>query len=128
MDQGGADNFLVEQLKPELLEAACANAGQRLNSRRQEGYDHSYFFVSSFIGTHLALACGAAELSTRPRVLTRRWTAEVEQYLAERFDVTVNELDTPLDAAALAAAMQSHDALCPTVTDQHRSAAVLDGA
>ena len=49
-------------------------------------------------------------MSARPRVLlTRRWTAEVEQYLAERFDVTVNESDTPLDAAALAAAMQSHD-------------------
>lgn len=54
VDQGGADNFLVEQLKPELLEAACASVGQRLNLRRQEGYDHSYFFVSSFIGTHLA--------------------------------------------------------------------------
>jgi lactate dehydrogenase-like 2-hydroxyacid dehydrogenase len=58
-------------------------------------------------------------MSTRPRVLlTRRWTAEVEQYLAERFDVTVNESDTPLDAAALTAAMQSQDAICPTVTDR----------
>jgi len=54
VDQGAADNFLVEQLKPELLEAACARAGQRLNLRRREGYDHSYFFVSSFIDTHLA--------------------------------------------------------------------------
>ena len=54
VDQGGADNFLVEQLKPELLEEACARAGQRLSLRRREGYDHSYFFVSSFIGEHLA--------------------------------------------------------------------------
>jgi len=54
VDQGSADNFLVEQLKPELLEAACAAAGQRLRLNRREGYDHSYFFVSSFIGTHLA--------------------------------------------------------------------------
>ncbi|HYP81046.1 MAG TPA: alpha/beta hydrolase-fold protein, partial [Steroidobacteraceae bacterium] len=54
VDQGGADNFLVEQLKPELLEEACARAGQRLNLRRREGYDHSYFFVGSFIGEHLA--------------------------------------------------------------------------
>jgi lactate dehydrogenase-like 2-hydroxyacid dehydrogenase len=58
-------------------------------------------------------------MSARPRVLlTRRWTAEVEQYLAERFDLTLNETDTPMDAAALAAALQSHDAVCPTVTDR----------
>ena len=54
VDQGSADNFLVEQLKPELLEEACRRAGQRLNLRRREGYDHSYFFVGSFIGEHLA--------------------------------------------------------------------------
>jgi S-formylglutathione hydrolase len=54
VDQGGADNFLEPQLKPELLEAACAKAGQPLQLRRQEGYDHSYFFVSTFIESHLA--------------------------------------------------------------------------
>jgi S-formylglutathione hydrolase len=53
VDQGTADNFMNEQLKPELLEAACASAGQSLVLRRREGYDHSYYFVSSFIGTHL---------------------------------------------------------------------------
>jgi lactate dehydrogenase-like 2-hydroxyacid dehydrogenase len=58
-------------------------------------------------------------MSARARILlTRRWTAEVEQYLSERFDVTLNESDTPLDAAALTAAMQSYDAICPTVTDR----------
>jgi len=58
-------------------------------------------------------------MSSRPKVLlTRRWTAEVEQYLAGRFDVTLNESDTPMDATALAAAMRTHDALCPTVTDR----------
>ncbi len=58
-------------------------------------------------------------MSTRPRVLlTRRWTAEVEQYLGERFDVTLNEGDIPMDSAALTAAMQSYDAICPTVTDR----------
>ena len=48
-----ADNFMVEQLKPELLEAACAAAGQKLALRRREGYDHSYYFISTFIAEHL---------------------------------------------------------------------------
>ena len=54
VDQGGADTFLAEQLKPELLEAACAKAGQGLTLRYQAGYDHSYFFIASFIADHLA--------------------------------------------------------------------------
>ena len=53
VDQGLADNFLVAQLKPELLEAACASAGMKLTLRRQEGYDHSYYFIASFIEDHL---------------------------------------------------------------------------
>ncbi|MFM7028718.1 MAG: alpha/beta hydrolase-fold protein [Chakrabartia sp.] len=53
VDQRGADNFLVEQLKLELLEAACAEAGQKLTLRRQPGYDHSYYFISSFMADHL---------------------------------------------------------------------------
>ncbi len=53
VDQGGADNFLVEQLKPELLEAACADAGQPLTLRMQPGYDHSYYFISTFMADHL---------------------------------------------------------------------------
>jgi lactate dehydrogenase-like 2-hydroxyacid dehydrogenase len=58
-------------------------------------------------------------MSARPRILlTRRWTEEVEKYLAERFDVTLNDSDVPMDAAALRSAMRSHDALCPTVTDR----------
>jgi S-formylglutathione hydrolase len=54
VDQGEADNFLVNQLKPELLEAACATVKQKLTLRRQAGYDHSYFFISTFIADHLA--------------------------------------------------------------------------
>lgn len=53
VDQGLADDFLAEQLRPELFEAACATVGQRLVLRRHEGYDHSYFFVSSFIDEHI---------------------------------------------------------------------------
>lgn len=61
----------------------------------------------------------SAETTARPRILlTRRWTEEVEQHLAERFDVTINRGDVPMDAAALQAAMRDHDALCPTVTDR----------
>lgn len=53
VDQGEADNFLVDQLKPELLEAACKTAGQKLTLRRQPGYDHSYYFISTFMADHL---------------------------------------------------------------------------
>jgi S-formylglutathione hydrolase len=54
VDQGGADSFLEGQLKPQLLEEACAKAGQKLQLRIQPGYDHSYFFVSTFMESHLA--------------------------------------------------------------------------
>jgi S-formylglutathione hydrolase len=53
VDQGEADNFLADQLRPELLEAACAEAGIPLTLRLQPGYDHSYYFISTFIGDHL---------------------------------------------------------------------------
>jgi len=53
VDQGEADNFLEGQLKPELLEAACAKAGIALELRRQSGYDHSYNFISTFMEDHL---------------------------------------------------------------------------
>jgi S-formylglutathione hydrolase len=53
VDQGTADGFLESQLKPQLLEAACAKAGIPLTLRRQEGYDHSYLFIASFVEDHL---------------------------------------------------------------------------
>ena len=53
IDQGGADNFLIEQLKPELLETACGAAGIPLTLRIQAGYDHSYYFISTFMADHL---------------------------------------------------------------------------
>jgi S-formylglutathione hydrolase len=54
VDQGAADQFLEGQLKPELLEAAAVKAKQKLTLRRQDGYDHSYFFMASFIADHIA--------------------------------------------------------------------------
>ena len=54
IDQGGEDAFLNEQLRPELLEAACAAAQHPLELRLQPGYDHSYYFIASFIGEHIA--------------------------------------------------------------------------
>ena len=54
IDQGAADAFLAEQLKPELLSAAAKQAGQTLTLRMQPGYDHSYFFMASFIDDHVA--------------------------------------------------------------------------
>jgi S-formylglutathione hydrolase len=53
IDQGEADAYLAEQLQPELFEQACAAAGQPLLLRRHPGYDHSYYFVTSFIDDHL---------------------------------------------------------------------------
>ena len=54
VDQGTADNFLEEQLKTHLLDEACREADIPATMRMQEGYDHSYFFVSSFIADHVA--------------------------------------------------------------------------
>jgi S-formylglutathione hydrolase len=54
IDQGMADPFLDAQLKPDLLARACEAAGQRLRLRLQPGYDHSYFFIASFVADHLA--------------------------------------------------------------------------
>jgi S-formylglutathione hydrolase len=53
VDQGTSDKFLPNQLHPELLREACAQAGQPLTLRMQEGYDHGYYFVSSFMEDHL---------------------------------------------------------------------------
>ena len=54
VDQGEADEFLEKQLRTELLEQACSDSGYSATIRRQSGYDHSYFFVASFIGSHVA--------------------------------------------------------------------------
>jgi S-formylglutathione hydrolase len=53
IDQGEADKFLEGQLKPELFDQACAEAGQPLLLRRHPGYDHSYWFISTFMDDHL---------------------------------------------------------------------------
>jgi S-formylglutathione hydrolase len=53
VDQGANDPYLVEQLKPELLEAACAESGLPLELRVHDGYDHGYYFISTFIEEHL---------------------------------------------------------------------------
>lgn len=53
VDQGDADQFLHEQLRPELLQDACAAAGIDLTLRMQPGYDHSYHFISTFMADHL---------------------------------------------------------------------------
>jgi S-formylglutathione hydrolase len=54
VDQGDADQFLEEQLKPQLLATACEAAGIDLTLRMQPGYDHSYYFISTFMADHLA--------------------------------------------------------------------------
>ena len=54
VDQGTADDFLESGLRPQLLEKACSDAGINLTLRMQEGYDHSYYFISSFMADHIA--------------------------------------------------------------------------
>ena len=64
-----------------------------------------------------------------PKVLlTRRWPSEVEHYLSQRYDLTVNEQDAPMDAAALQAALVAYDAVCPTVTDKLTAEILAAGA
>lgn len=53
IDQGGSDEFLKDQLQPELLQVACDTAGIDLELRMQAGYDHSYYFIASFMADHL---------------------------------------------------------------------------
>jgi S-formylglutathione hydrolase len=69
VDQGDADEFLAIQLRPDLLEAACDATGHPLTLRMQPGYDHSYYFISSFIGDHIAWHAAAlhAELPATSR-------------------------------------------------------------
>lgn len=54
IDQGLADEYLTEQLRPELFEAACSAAGQPLTLRRHAGFDHGYYFISTFMADHIA--------------------------------------------------------------------------
>jgi len=54
VDQGADDEFLEPQLRPQLLQQACAQAGHPLELRMRPGYDHSYYFVATFIGEHIA--------------------------------------------------------------------------
>jgi S-formylglutathione hydrolase len=54
VDVGDADPFIEKELRPDLLERACAAAGIPLTLRRQPGYDHSYYFISTFMADHLA--------------------------------------------------------------------------
>ncbi|MEO8848581.1 MAG: S-formylglutathione hydrolase [Casimicrobiaceae bacterium] len=55
IEQGDADPFLASQLKPQLFAAACADAGVALDLRQREGYDHSYYFIATFIDEHLRM-------------------------------------------------------------------------
>ncbi|WP_159017491.1 S-formylglutathione hydrolase [Cognatiluteimonas profundi] len=64
VDQGAADEFLATQLQPERLAQACAAVGHPLTLRMQSGYDHSYYFVQSFIGDHIAWHAAALKRSS----------------------------------------------------------------
>lgn len=59
IDQGLGDKFLAEQLRPDLFEAACREAGQKLQLRRHAQYDHGYYFIQTFMPDHLAFHAAA---------------------------------------------------------------------
>lgn len=61
IDQGDSDEFLEEQLQTGLLEEVCAETDYRATVRYQAGYDHSYFFIASFIGSHIAFHASVLE-------------------------------------------------------------------
>mmetsp|Transcript_4154 Transcript_4154/g.7627 ORF Transcript_4154/g.7627 Transcript_4154/m.7627 type:complete len:285 (-) Transcript_4154:92-946(-) len=63
IDQGAADDFLEEQLKPEAFAAVCEQVAQPLSLRMQEGYDHSYYFISTFIDDHITFHSTAQGLT-----------------------------------------------------------------
>src|SRR3546814_4798933 len=64
IDQGDADEFLDGQLRPQLLQAAADAAGHPLQLRMQPGYDHSYYFIASFIGDHIKSEEHTSELQS----------------------------------------------------------------
>ena len=64
VDQGDADEFLHSQLRPQLLQDACAATGHPLTLRMQPGYDHGYYFIASFIGEHIAHHAAALHRSS----------------------------------------------------------------
>ena len=64
IDQGTADSFLEKQLMPDRLEQACAQVGQPLTLRMQDGYDHSYYFIASFIEDHIRHHAAALQASS----------------------------------------------------------------
>jgi S-formylglutathione hydrolase len=66
VDQGQDDNFLVNQLKPEMLQVACLEAKHPLTLRLHAGYDHSYFFIATFIADHIALHADALSRRKHP--------------------------------------------------------------
>lgn len=66
VDQGTSDPFLESQLKPELLKHACERAGVALDLRLRDGYDHSYFFIATFIEDHLRFHAHALNAPRRP--------------------------------------------------------------
>jgi S-formylglutathione hydrolase len=59
IDQGLADPFLEQQLHPEAFEAACRAADQPVTLRRHAGYDHGYYFISTFVADHIAFHAAA---------------------------------------------------------------------
>ena len=66
VDQGGADEFLSSQLRPELLQAACEAVGHPLTLRVQPGHDHSYYFIATFLADHFAHHCAALSGGPNP--------------------------------------------------------------
>eukprot|EP00440_Ansanella_granifera_P065033 gb/GFBE01070515.1/.p1 GENE.gb/GFBE01070515.1/~~gb/GFBE01070515.1/.p1 ORF type:complete len:795 (+),score=112.18 gb/GFBE01070515.1/:1-2385(+) len=110
VDQGTADSFLSEQLKPGALKAACDEKGLPLTLRMQPGYDHSYFFITSFIKDHLKFHasfltgvlrwCPDAGMLPAPSVYSDRQEGQSEEHTDKQQDQEGEAEDQPGDAVS----------------------------
>mmetsp|Transcript_2955 Transcript_2955/g.6843 ORF Transcript_2955/g.6843 Transcript_2955/m.6843 type:complete len:685 (-) Transcript_2955:193-2247(-) len=108
IDQGLADNFLEGQLLPEKLEAAAAEVGQKVTIRRHENYDHSYYFISTFIEDHVAFH--AKRLRTAQG---NKRKAEAEAISTDAFADTAG---MPIQCKAMVARAPKQPLTCETIT------------
>ena len=100
VDQGLDDQFLAEQLKPEALEAAAAAVGQRVSVRRHAGFDHSYFFIATFIADHVRFHADA--LHRRAQAMAESAGATADAALLAGFAATAGSPITCKAAVAWA--------------------------
>jgi S-(hydroxymethyl)glutathione dehydrogenase/alcohol dehydrogenase len=104
VDQGAADEFLNSQLCPGTLQVAAASVGQPLRFRTHEGYDHSYFFVASFIAEHVAFAANKIRAQAKARHDAAQARADAEAKAAALLAAAAEQVvAAPIECQAMIA-------------------------